>query len=202
MGTTWVLASGNGGKIGEMCDLLAGRDIDLLSMADFAIEPPAETGAAFVDNALIKARAVADATGHTAVADDSGLCVDALGGAPGVLSARYAGMHGDDEANNQKLLSELSDVPVSQRLAAFHATIVVCSGNNDPAPLVAQGVWHGSIASEAQGACGFGYDPLFIDPASNQTASDLDSATKNRRSHRGRACQRLVELLDEQNGHG
>lgn len=195
--TTWVLASGNHGKVAEMRELLAGRGIELVSMAEYGVAAPEETGSAFIDNALHKARAVAKATGHTAIADDSGLCVDALGGAPGVYSARYAGNHGDDRANNDRLLNELADVPYGRRTATFHTSIVVCRGPDDPAPLVAQGVWRGRIAMQPQGAGGFGYDPLFIDAVLGQSAAELDATTKNEHSHRGRACRRLLELLDD-----
>ncbi|NNC23776.1 RdgB/HAM1 family non-canonical purine NTP pyrophosphatase [Salinisphaera sp. USBA-960] len=194
---TWVLASANKGKAAEMHTMLAGHDITLVSMAEFDVASPAEQAITFVENALTKARTVAKATGRPALADDSGLCVDALGGAPGIYSARYAGVHGDDDANNERLLNELAHVSESERTAAFHATIVVCQSENDPAPLIAQGVWRGHIATTARGDHGFGYDPLFIDRQSGLGAAEMTPELKNQRSHRSRACRRLLELLDD-----
>ncbi len=197
MRESWILGSANSGKLAEMRELLSGHGIDVASMADFDVAAPTETAATFVENALLKARAVATATGRIAIADDSGLCVDALGGAPGIYSARYAGVHGDDRANNDRLLFQLRNVPETRRTATFHATLAVCWAPDDPAPLITQGLWRGHIATTRRGDKGFGYDPLFIDRQSGLSAAELDPAIKNQRSHRGHACRRLLEMLDD-----
>ncbi|HEY6942766.1 RdgB/HAM1 family non-canonical purine NTP pyrophosphatase [Dokdonella sp.] len=190
-----VLASGNRGKLVEMRELLAGEGLDLVSQAELGIDDVEETGATFVENALLKARHAARATGMPALADDSGLCVDALGGAPGLYSARYAGAGGDAAANIAKLLDALRDVPDGRRTAHFHCTIVLLRAADDPAPLIAEGRWHGHILHAPHGANGFGYDPVFFDPALGAGAAELEPATKNRVSHRGLALARLRELM-------
>ena len=187
-----VLASGNRGKLGELRELFAGMDVELIAQSDLGIDDAEETGATFVENALLKARHASRISGLPALGDDSGLCVDALGGAPGLLSARYAGTHGDSTANVAKLLDMLRDVPDAKRRAHFHCTIVLLRSADDPAPVIAEGRWHGRILAAPRGASGFGYDPVFLpDDASGRSAAELDPPTKNRLSHRGLALARL-----------
>jgi len=190
-----VLVSGNRGKLVEMREILAGLDVELVAQSELGIADADETATTFVENALLKARQAARASGLPALGDDSGLCVDALGGAPGLYSARYAGAHGDAAANVAKLLDALRDVPDDERTAHFHCTIVLLRSADDPAPLVAEGRWHGRILHAPRGSGGFGYDPVFLDPALGAGAAELDPATKNRVSHRGLALARLRELL-------
>ena len=197
----WVLASGNAGKLAEMRGLLAGLDIELVAQNEFDVPAAEETGIGFVDNALIKARHAAAHTGLPAIADDSGLAVDALAGAPGVHSARYAGTHGDDNANNDKLLAALEGLPAEQRGAAFHCCLVATRSANDPVPVIAHGVWRGRILDAARGDGGFGYDPLFWVDSENASAAELTATRKNEISHRGRAMHQLVEQL-RAHGHG
>jgi XTP/dITP diphosphohydrolase len=191
-----VLASGNRGKLAEMGEILADLGITLVAQGDLGIDDIDETGTTFVENALLKARHAARLSGLPALGDDSGLCVDALGGAPGLYSARYAGAHGDANANIAKLLDALRDVPDEQRGAHFHCTIVLLQSADDPAPLIAEGRWHGRILHAPRGTSGFGYDPVFFDGTLGAGAAELDAATKNRVSHRGQAFARLRELLD------
>jgi len=190
-----VLASGNRGKRVEMGEILAGLDIELVAQSDLGIGDAEETGATFVENALLKARHAARLSGLPALGDDSGLCVDALGGAPGLYSARYAGAHGDSAANIAKLLDALRDVPDERRTAHFHCTIALLRSADDPAPLIAEGRWHGRILREPRGTNGFGYDPVFLDVGRGASAAELDAATKNRLSHRGHALASLRALL-------
>jgi XTP/dITP diphosphohydrolase len=189
-----VLASSNSGKLKEMHEILGG-DIELVAQGALGIADADETASTFVENALLKARQAARASGCAALGDDSGLCVDALGGAPGLYSARYAGLHGNATANIAKLLDALRDVPDAQRGARFHCTIVLLQHANDPAPLIAEGVWRGRILHAPRGSGGFGYDPVFFDPLLNIGAAELDAATKNRVSHRGQALAKLRALL-------
>jgi len=189
-----VVASGNPGKLAEIRDIL-GTNVELIAQRELGIADADETGSTFVENALIKARNATRISGLPALADDSGICVDALGGAPGLISALYAGRHGDNAANNAKLLEALRDVPDAQRSAHFHCTIVLLRSADDPAPLIAEGHWHGRILHASCGNNGFGYDPVFFDPALGQGAGELDPAVKNRVSHRGQALARLRELL-------
>ena len=193
----WVLASGNRGKLAELRDLLrdAGLGLDVVAQSDLGVTAAPEDGLTFVENALAKARHAADATGLPAIADDSGLCVDALGGAPGVRSARFAGEGAGDPANVAKLLAALRSVPEAERGARFYCVLVALEAADDPAPVVAHGEWRGSIALAPRGAGGFGYDPVFLDPATGQTAAELGPAAKNRVSHRGRALRALAECL-------
>ncbi|MBA8884684.1 RdgB/HAM1 family non-canonical purine NTP pyrophosphatase [Dokdonella fugitiva] len=193
--TRLVLASGNRGKLVEMREILGGLGLELVAQSDLGIADADETATTFVENALLKARNATLASGLPALGDDSGLCVDALGGAPGLYSARYAGTHGDAAANIAKLLDALRDVPDEQRTAHFHCTIVLLRSADDPAPLVAEGRWHGRILHAPRGTGGFGYDPVFFDPALGAAAAELDPATKNRASHRGLALATLRELL-------
>ena len=190
-----VLASGNAGKLAEMRQILADAGIDLVAQGDLGIADAEETASTFVENALLKARHAARASGLPALGDDSGLCVDALAGAPGLVSARYAGSHGDSAANIAKLLDAMRDVPDPQRGAHFHCSIVLLAHADDPAPLIAEGRWHGRILRALRGDRGFGYDPVFLDPATNLSAAELDPALKNVISHRGQALTRLRELL-------
>lgn len=191
-----VLASGNRGKLAEMRQLLAGLDVELVAQSELGVAEPEETAATFVENALLKARHATRATGLPALGDDSGLCVDALGGAPGLYSARYAGAHGDSAANIAKLLDALREVDEARRTAHFHCTIALLRHADDPAPLLAQGRWDGRILTAPRGTGGFGYDPVFFDPALGRGAAELDPATKNRVSHRGQALARLRAMLE------
>ena len=193
----WVLASGNRGKVAELRDLLrdAGLGLDVVAQSDLGVAPAPEHGLTFVENALAKARHAADASGLPAIADDSGLCVDALHGAPGVRSARFAGEGAGDAGNVAKLLAALESVPEPGRGARFYCVLVALEAADDPAPLIAHGEWRGSIALAPRGAGGFGYDPVFVDPATGQTAAELAPAAKNRVSHRGRALRALAEGL-------
>jgi XTP/dITP diphosphohydrolase len=188
------MATGNPGKIREMGRLLEDLGIDVVAQSELGVADADETGTTFAENSLIKARHAADATGLPAIADDSGLSVDALDGAPGVYSARYAGPDGDDEANNDKLLAALEGV--DERGAAFHcvATFVEPGG---AAPLVSHGEWRGSILHARQGDGGFGYDPLFFVPDCGCSSAELEPHAKNARSHRGQALRKLVELLQQ-----
>jgi len=192
---TWVLASGNTGKLAEMRALLAPLHVQILPQSEFDVPDAVEDGLAFVDNALIKARHAARLTGRPAIADDSGLAVDSLAGAPGIYSARYAGVHGDDAANNAKLLTALEDMDDTQRSAAFHCCVVATRHASDPVPVIAHGVWRGRILRAARGTNGFGYDPLFWVDSEGASAAELTSERKNRISHRGLAMQQLVERL-------
>ena len=189
------LASGNAGKLVEIREVLADLSVTLISQAELGVDDAEETGATFVENAILKARHAARLTGLPALGDDSGLCVDALDGAPGLLSARYAGSHGDSAGNISKLLDVLKDVPEARRTAHFFCVIVLLRHAEDPAPLIAEGRWHGRILHAPQGNGGFGYDPIFFDPQRNASAAELESAVKNRISHRGQALGHLRELL-------
>ncbi len=190
----WVLATSNPGKLAELTALLndAGPRIDLIAQSEFGLHGPTETGETFVENALIKARHASRATGLPAIADDSGLTVAALGGAPGVRSARYAGSHADDLANRTKLLEALATTPAGGRRATFHCVVVALFGPQDPAPLVATGAWQGEITFMPAGTAGFGYDSIFFDRQLGKTAAELEPAQKNAASHRGKAMRSLV----------
>lgn len=194
-----VLASGNAGKVREFQALL-GTAWRVRPQSEFAVAPVEETGTTFFANALLKARHAAQVTGLPALADDSGLEVDVLGGAPGVWSARYAGPEADDAANNAKLLAALSGVPDPQRTARYRCVLVWLGGPDDESPLIADGVWEGRILPAPRGRGGFGYDPLFLDLETGLAAAELDPAAKNARSHRGQALARLRALL--QSGAG
>jgi XTP/dITP diphosphohydrolase len=190
-----VLASGNAGKLDEIRQILAGTGIEAIGQSELGITDADETASTFIENALIKARHAAKLSGLPALGDDSGLCVDALGGAPGLLSARYAGRHGDSAANIAKLLDALRDVPDGHRSAHFHCSIVLVTHADDPAPLIAEGRWDGSILHAPRGARGFGYDPVFFDPVRGCSAAELDAEVKNRVSHRGQALSILKSRL-------
>ena len=191
-----VLASGNRGKLREFTQLLAPSGITFIAQAELGIEPPEETGATFAANAILKARHASAISGLPAMADDSGLEVDALDGAPGVHSARYAGEAADDAANIARLLAELRALkcafgPETTR-ARFRCVIALVRVADDPAPQLAHGAWEGYIAAAARGNGGFGYDPVFVDLASGSTAAELPSEIKNARSHRGQALRALL----------
>jgi len=189
-----VVATANAGKLREFQDLL-GDDWSLVAQGDLGIESVEETGESFQANALLKARHAAAASGLPAIADDSGLEVDALNGAPGIYSARYAGVDGDAQANNAKLLNALAGLPEEQRTARYRCVIVLVRDGTDPEPLIADGSWDGRIARSSSGSGGFGYDPLFIDPASGRHAAELSAADKHARSHRGKAIRALQKQL-------
>ncbi len=192
---TWVLASGNAGKLKELRALLAPLALEVAAQSEYGVPDVAEDGIAFVDNALIKARHAAAHTGLPAIADDSGLAVKALAGAPGIHSARYAGGHGDDDANNSKLLAALEDGADNDRAAAFHCCLVATRHAEDPAPVVCQGVWRGRVLRAPRGTQGFGYDSLFWVDSEGASAAELDAARKNRLSHRGQAMAQLLIRL-------
>lgn len=191
-----VMASSNPGKLRELSRLLDGLGVVIVPQSDYGVEDAEENGTTFRENSYIKARHAAAATGLPAIADDSGLVVDALGGRPGVYSARYAGPGATDRDNVARLLAEMASVPDDARGAAFHcvATFVV---PGDEKPLVAEGVWRGSILRAPRGEGGFGYDPVFLDPDSGKTGAELDRDAKNARSHRGQALRHLVERLQQ-----
>ncbi|MBK8118718.1 MAG: RdgB/HAM1 family non-canonical purine NTP pyrophosphatase [Sulfuritalea sp.] len=188
-----VLASGNAGKLREFGQLLARFDFEVLPQAVFNVPEAEEPHITFVENALAKARHAAQLTGLPALADDSGLCVTALGGAPGVYSAHYAGEPRSDQRNNARLLADLAGI--ADRRAHYVAVLVLLRSAADPQPLIAQGEWHGEIIDTPRGAGGFGYDPCFLIPDAGMTAAELPHEEKNRRSHRGQALARLIEHL-------
>jgi len=192
-----VVASANEGKLREIGALLADLPFKVVSQAALGVDSPEETGTSFLENALLKARYAAAATGAAVIADDSGLEVDALGGAPGIYSARYAGPNADDAANNAKLLSQLQGVPPDQRRARYRCVLVFLPATPAAVPIVAEGIWEGQIALEARGRGGFGYDPYFWLPELRCTAAELDADDKNRLSHRGQAIRQLQLALRE-----
>ena len=195
MSRTIVLASGNAGKIREIGEMLADLDYRIVPQTEFGVPDADETGPNFVENAILKARNASRHTGLPAIADDSGLEVDALGGAPGVQSARYAGADTTDAANVEKLLTALRDVPDAERTARFRCVMVYLRKPDDPMPVIAQGTWEGSIARAPRGSNGFGYDPVFIVPDHRCTSAELPPHEKNRLSHRGQALHALADLL-------
>jgi len=175
--------------------MLSPLGFELLSQNDFDLTPAEETAYSFVENALLKARHVAQVTGLPAIADDSGLAVDVLGGAPGIYSARYAGEHGNDKANNQKLLDDLINVPKEKRTASFRCALVLVRHAEDPVPIICEGIWQGVILREPKGDNGFGYDPLFYVPELNKASAELSPEVKNKVSHRGLAVRDLMDKL-------
>jgi XTP/dITP diphosphohydrolase len=189
-----VLASSNKGKVKEFSELLAGRDITVVPQSDYAVPDAAETGLTFVENAILKARNAAAHTGLPAIADDSGLEVEFLNGAPGIYSARYAGQ-GGSSANNEKLLQALSGVDEAQRRARFQCLLVYLRHADDPTPIICQGTWEGRILTAIQGEAGFGYDPLFFVPEESCSAAELSAERKNEISHRGQALRCLLAAL-------
>lgn len=190
-----VLASGNAGKLEELHALLDDAGIELVAQSTLGVRDADETGLTFIENALLKARHAAQVTGLPALADDSGICVDALHGAPGLYSARYAGVHGDAEANIDKLLHELRDVPDARRGAHFYCVLVMLRHAEDPQPLLVEGSWRGRILRAPAGDGGHGYDPVFFDPEHGQSAAQMPLALKNRISHRGQALALLKQRL-------
>lgn len=191
-----VLASGNSGKLREIQAVLDQQRFQLIKQSEFKVADVPETGTTFVENAIIKARHAADKTGLPALADDSGIEVDALQGAPGVYSARYAGIHGEDDANNTKLLAEMEDVAEQDRTARFRCVLVYMRHKGDPMPLICEGTWEGKILHDLSGPNGFGYDPLFYVPTHGCSSAELDPAEKNRISHRALALQKLITVLN------
>lgn len=190
-----VLATGNKGKAKEMADVLADLGFDVVAQTELGIESPEETGLTFVENALLKARYASQQSGLPAIADDSGLVVAALKGAPGLYSARYAGEDGNDAKNRQKLLTELADVPETQRQAKFVSCIVFLQHPTDPSPIIAEGECHGVIGFEEKGTNGFGYDSLFFSPAQGCTFAELETVEKKKISHRAQALKVLKAKL-------
>lgn len=188
-----VLASANAGKLSELRNLLTPIEISLISIKELGLSSPAETGLTFVENALIKARHASAETGLAAIADDSGLVVPALGGAPGLRSSRYGGANASADDNNKKLIEALNDI--DEREAYFYCALVLLTDANDPAPIIATAAWWGTIIDNAQGSMGFGYDPYFWLSELNKTAAELDQKTKNKISHRGQAFQKLIAKL-------
>lgn len=190
-----VLASGNAGKLREIQAVLDEQHYQLIRQSEFNVPDVPETGTTFVENAIIKARHAAKLTGLPALADDSGIEVDALHGAPGVYSACYAGEHSNDVANNEKLLAELKNVSGQERSARFQCVIVYMRHADDPMPLICEGTWEGIILHELAGPNGFGYDPLFYVPTHDCASAELRPEEKNRISHRAQALQKLIAVL-------
>lgn len=191
-----VLASGNKGKLKELQSRL-GHIAEFVPQSDFNLETPEETGNSYLENALLKARYVSAQTGLPALADDSGLSVDYLDGAPGVYSARFAGEEATDQDNNSKLLDALQAVPHSGRSAAFHCVLALVCPNDEPDPILCEGIWHGKIFEAPQGENGFGYDPLFQPDGMDCSSAELSPEHKNQISHRGKAMAMLVSRLSE-----
>jgi XTP/dITP diphosphohydrolase len=190
-----VLATGNKGKVKELARMLSGLEIEVLPQSEFAVTEVAETGSTFVENAIIKARHAAEQTGLPAIADDSGLAVDALGGAPGVYSARYSGDQATDQSNIIKLLAAMTDIPKEKRQAQFVCVLVFMRHADDPTPIICQGEWSGEITTEQQGENGFGYDPVFWVKEQNCSSAQLSPEQKNVLSHRGKALKLLLGQL-------
>ncbi|OUS32688.1 non-canonical purine NTP pyrophosphatase, RdgB/HAM1 family [Thalassotalea sp. 42_200_T64] len=191
-----VLATGNKGKVKELSELLTAHNIEIVPQSDFNVTEVAETGTTFVENAIIKARHAAKITGLPAIADDSGLEVDHLLGAPGIYSARFAGENADDADNNAKLLSALDGIAAKQRTARFQCVLVYMRHADDPTPIICQGTWEGEIITEQHGDQGFGYDPLFWLEEYQQTSAQLPRDLKNQLSHRGQALQKLMRSFN------
>lgn len=190
-----VLATGNAGKVREFAQLLAEFDAEIIPQTQLNVSNVPETGLTFVENALIKARHAAEITGLPAIADDSGIEVDALNGAPGIYSARFAGENATDLDNNQLLLKQLQAVPEAERTARYHCVIVYLRHALDPTPLICHGIWEGRVLTAPQGENGFGYDPLFLIPEQQCTAAQMPSDLKNKLSHRGQAMRELQAAL-------
>ena len=192
-----VLASSNPGKVREINQLLATLDLHVLPQSEFGVVDAEETGLTFVENAILKARNAAQHTGLPAIADDSGIEVDALNGAPGIYSARFAGEGASDQQNLDKLLAELEGLPEAQRSARFQCLMVFLQHANDPTPLICQGTWEGRILLAARGDNGFGYDPVFYVPTHDCSSAELPADVKNALSHRGQALRKLVAALQQ-----
>ena len=190
-----VLASNNKGKLREFGELLADFHMEIIPQSEYRVPEVEETGLTFVENAILKARNAAARAGLPAIADDSGIEVDALHGAPGIRSARFAGPEASDQANLEKLLAQLEGVPEARRNARFQCLVVYLEHAEDPTPIICQGTWEGRITLEPRGDNGFGYDPIFFLPDRGCTAAELPSQSKNAISHRGQALRKLVEAL-------
>ena len=193
-----VLATGNLGKVQEINELLTGLDVEVIPQSAFLVPEAEETGLTFVENAILKARNAAAHTNMPAIADDSGLEVDALHGAPGIYSSRYAGAGASDRDNLEKLLAELADLPDEQRSARFQCVMVHLRHAQDPTPLICHGTWEGRILFSPRGDNGFGYDPVFYVPTHDCSSAELPPEVKNRLSHRGQALRRLIAELRTQ----
>ena len=194
-----VLATGNAGKVRELASLLSDFGLDVVAQTDLGVDSAEETGLTFIENAILKARHAAQITGLPAIADDSGLAVNALGGAPGIYSARYSGEDATDQQNLEKLLHTLQDVPDDKRQAQFHCVLVYMRHAEDPTPIVCHGSWPGVITREAAGSGGFGYDPLFRALGQTVSVAEMDAQLKNTLSHRGQAMQALAARLAQIN---
>ncbi|OCH32632.1 non-canonical purine NTP pyrophosphatase, RdgB/HAM1 family [Aliivibrio fischeri] len=192
-----VLATGNQGKVREMADILADFGFDVVAQSEYNVSDVAETGTTFIENAIIKARHAAKETGLPAIADDSGLEVDALNGAPGVYSARYSGEGATDQKNIDKMLAAMEGIPAEKRTARFHCVLVLIKHENDPTPLICHGTWEGHITTEQKGENGFGYDPIFWVSEDNCSSAELEPARKKQLSHRGQALKKLFAALKE-----
>lgn len=192
-----ILATGNQGKVKEMADLLSEFGFDVEAQSQYQVSDVEETGTTFIENAIIKARHAARETGLPAIADDSGLEVDYLGGAPGVYSARYSGQGATDQQNLNKLLNAMQGVPEKERTARFHCVLVLMRHADDPTPMVCHGTWEGKILEQAHGEHGFGYDPIFWIPEDNCSSAELSSTRKKQLSHRGKALKKLFAALSE-----
>ena len=190
-----LLASNNRGKVREIGQLLADVEIEVVPQSELGVPDIEETGLSFVENAILKARNAAYHTGLPAIADDSGLEVDALNGAPGIYSARYAGMGASEQENLNKLLHDLNDIKDDQRIARFQCLMVYMGHAKDPTPIICQGTWEGRILNAPTGKQGFGYDPVFYVPTHQCSAAELSAEEKNRLSHRGQALQKLMKIL-------
>ena len=195
MNKSIVLASGNPGKVREINQMLEGLHLAVIPQSDFKFPDAEETGHTFVENALIKARNATCRTGLPAIADDSGLEVDYLNGAPGIYSARYAGKGASDEQNLRKLLADLEGIPETERTARFQCLMVYLRHEFDPTPIICQGTWEGHLLFEPRGTNGFGYDPIFFVPTHNCSSAELPPEVKNKLSHRGQALRKMVEAL-------
>ena len=191
----YVIASANSGKLKEIRQVLASSGVEVLPQSEWSVPEVEETGGTFVENAILKARQAARYSDLPAISDDSGLEVDALGGAPGVWSARFAGIESDDAANNRLLLERMGGISPEDRSARFRCVMVCMRHPDDPAPLICQGIWEGRIVDIPRGRGGFGYDPLFMPETMDRTAAELSADEKNRMSHRGKALKALAEIL-------
>ena len=190
-----VLATGNAGKVRELASLLSDFGLDVVAQTELGVDSADETGLTFIENAILKARHAAQITGLPAIADDSGLAVNALGGAPGIYSARYSGEDATDQQNLEKLLHTLQDIPDDKRQAQFHCVLVYLRHAEDPTPLVCYGRWPGVITRAPAGEGGFGYDPIFFVPSEGKTAAELTREEKIAISHRGQALKQLLEAM-------
>jgi len=199
---TIILASGNPGKLREFAALLADLDVNVVLQSEYDVSAAEETGFTFVENALIKARHAARVSGLPALADDSGIAVDALAGAPGIYSARYAGANASDLDNLNKLIEAVRHLPEPERVARYHCVIVFLQHAGDPMPVIASGTWEGRLIDEPRGDGGFGYDPVFYLDSYQCTAAELEPADKNRLSHRGQALRGLLNQLSVELRHG